>query len=366
MNSPVISAESARELNDLAQTVDPILFWTCNYEPTRSFAISEDALFQTAVQDLYKFAIDTNCVLKGIALNGRSSICRNLLQNSDMRELKRVINTVQMLRSILDHNQSNLNGELASGTDREYRIWLQSNLNKECPNNEDDFAILNNRLYGMGSSLLRISRIAIELIRDRGDTGEIARKWKDATLSWYSTQTRQEQLYKSQLMQFYLAKASAHDVNFTNRCSSADLKRKIRGWIILQLTHCQDAELRTLEREREELSRALDITNPITKAFYAQAPKEYTAALKNIRSEYAAIEEKIASLQSEREDLVAQYGGNEIKYYFEPGRFRRQLDDSVRRLQSCGAAFTLLPQDLLYLDIEYNFDGVASPEGDFE
>ena len=65
MTSPIISVDVARRLNEIIQnTLYSRLFLFCNYEPTNLPAVSEEGKYLVAVQDLYKFAIDSSCILK--------------------------------------------------------------------------------------------------------------------------------------------------------------------------------------------------------------------------------------------------------------------------------------------------------------
>ena len=105
MNTPVISAETANRLNRLVQTqIDSRLFLFCNYEPTHSYTISEDAQFLTAVQDLYKFAIDSSGILQ---------YYYRYVPKADQYQFKPlsgILDKIKALRSVIDHNQSAANG----------------------------------------------------------------------------------------------------------------------------------------------------------------------------------------------------------------------------------------------------------------
>ena len=105
MNAPVISATTARQLNLLVQTqIDSHLFLFCNYEPTHSCAISEDAQFLTAVQDLYKFSIDSSCVLKNYYCFVPQT------DQNRFNQISRIIEKIKAIRAVIDHNQSADNG----------------------------------------------------------------------------------------------------------------------------------------------------------------------------------------------------------------------------------------------------------------
>lgn len=120
MNTPVISAETANRLNRLVQTqIDSRLFLFCNYEPTHSYTISEDAQFLTAVQDLYKFAIDSSGILQ---------YYYRYVPKADQYQFKPlsgILDKIKALRSVIDHNQSAANGMVEQNLIQICATWVE-------------------------------------------------------------------------------------------------------------------------------------------------------------------------------------------------------------------------------------------------
>ena len=225
--------------------------------------------------------------------------------------------------------------------------------------------MLIGELNYMGASLVRISREAMALIQEHSKEGDIIWRWVDSTLSWYCAQAFQTSYYMKQLELLYQFKASRYHIGFIERCTRTDLRRKIRGWIALQLTYPLDIDIAKTERNIQDLSSLLDPTNRNTKKLSQDNPKFYSRLQSEARVNIVKLNTKLDELICEREYLKNQYDGEETKLFFDQARLKKQLRETLERLQKNEISFTLLPQDFLYRDAEYHFDAVASPEGDF-
>lgn len=367
MNSSIISADAARELDGLAQTINPILFWTCNFEPTISYAISEDGRFFTGIQDLYKFAVDANCVLKSIAFNSKSGICPNLLSKQDAGILRSIVETVQMLRAVFDHNHSDLNGKVDSDELYAYRGWIRSKLDKDEPVAQEDFAVLNAALGDMGADLIRLSEQVITCIKGRQDVDAITERWIEKTLQWYCTGTRQN-YYRGQLCSLYYAKGCEYRSNFSNKVDDIMLKGKVNHWIKNQATREFDVEIRELTHEYFDIKGRIDNPSPLMIEIRSKSPEQYEKAVEALRCRLSEIEVKKKEIEVRRsqfeQDCHLKYD-NKISYFFDSKRFYERLRGTLKKLRDTGEVFTLLPQDFLYFDIMYNFEGARVPDEDF-
>lgn len=361
---PVVTAEAARELNIQAQTVDPILFWTCNYEPTICYAISEDARFLTGIQDLYKFAIDTNCVLRDIARNGRHCICPDLLPAKESNELSDLIEIVQNLRAVIDHNQSDMNGSLFSSQTESFTSWVRSIIYKDQPTDSSDFATLNRALNAMGNALVSLSGKIIDLLKQRSDREVVVKKWIEAILQWYCNGTRSV-YYKSQLTDYYVARACARRAYFYSNVKSKELNSKIDRWIKKQTTQCFDAPLKRIRKERDEIQNHLSNPSNQELKLKAKMPEMYNRVVEERKSRLAEIDTEEEKLRRELVAFERLHGRNKCAYFFEAGRLNEQLHITLRALREEGEVFTLLPQDFLQKDVERTFAGVRSPDRDF-
>ncbi len=360
MKVPVITAETGRELNALTQSINPLLFWTCNYEPTLSYAINEDADFLAGIQDLYKFAIDTNCVLKGIAFNRPSCICPDLLSDGESKDLRETIDLVQTLRSVIDHNQSNYDGKLSSSRLDDYISWIRSILGKSEPTCIEDFGKLNDALKEIGNTLVTSSRKIIKRLAKRPDINAIAERWIDTVLKWYCSGTRQE-LYRSQLSDYYLAKACACIPNFKEDINSVELRRAVNRWISLQAMGQFEVPLKKLEAERREIVNAFESPSSQELVLRENYPKEFELVTENRNERLKEIDSETERIKAERSAYQAKCGNNKIDYFFNSERLNKQFQETLIELQKEQAGQTLLPQDFLQFDIERIFSIIRLP-----
>ena len=130
----VISAAQANHLNSLVRKkIDSRLFLTCNYSPTEVPALGSSAKFYLGIQDLYKFAVDTSCVI--------GSLKKYLpvdTEQSFIRGFQTQIDDIKNLRSVIDHSQSSYDGFFAREHLRCYDSIIQAALEK--PKNKDETA----------------------------------------------------------------------------------------------------------------------------------------------------------------------------------------------------------------------------------
>ena len=349
MNVPVISAVTAQQLNrSVQEQIDPHLFLFCNYEPTPSYAISEDAQFLTAVQDLYKFAIDSNCILKYHYKYVSQT------ERHRFRQLSNLIDQINADRAVIDHNQSPDNGRVEQSLLQTYTAWIRSVLGKAEPTTLHDFAVLNAELTQMGNELVRLTKDWIRCIGQKADTdkAKVAEKWAKRTLQWYCKSTKKE-IYMGQLMDAYLARASAagHSINIPNY----QLQRKVNNWIRHAYFFPLSTAIEELETNIAKLENMLQ-----NGAVCAQLSTEQQLLLRRKVAEYR---QQLAMKNQEMADLQTGVGGNSIEYFYR--NLEVQLHRTISALDADQASYTLLPQDLLQEDIQRFFRGVPSPEGDF-
>ena len=300
MNNPIISAQTAEEINEKVQRlIDPKLFLFCNYSPTRVYSFSEDGAYLVAIQDLYKFAIDTSPILKKIhIILPKGSVYQ-------FQDLKRSIECVDMLRSVLDHSQNILNGLEQKKRLDEFLLWQQSVLHTNSePQTNEDFAKLYAELERIAQTLLAqvdklVRMIAALPLKEKEES---VRKWIDILLAWYGSNTKTE-IYKGILADLYISKAQVANPYFLDNIgSSNNIYRKIGSWI------------------------------------------------GEMMPDYA----KDGSWSPNKESVNASYKA-----------LADMLKETFDELVAEGEEFTLLPQDFLYLDAEKRFDLVPSPENDW-
>ena len=201
MTPPIISTAEANRLNGIIQsTLDNRLFMFCNYEPTMSLAVSEQGRFLLAVQDLYKFAIDSCFVLKNH--NWCTFIPKRM--QSNYSRIDEIVAFISGLRSAIDHNQSVANGWLEQQYIASYKEWLLAVISKEAAECEEDYFTLCLELETIADELIRITEMFAYQFSSQTDKQRIIDNWVSETLKWYTTS--KQDIYRSQMIDAYIAR----------------------------------------------------------------------------------------------------------------------------------------------------------------
>lgn len=355
-----IASKRVKDLEQLARSIAPSLFWTCNFEPTVSYSVNADGMFYEGIQDLYKFAIDTNCVFRPLVFNSKNAIYKQLLKPNEVHTARTHFETVQMLRSVMDHNQSVSNGWIASSNLNAYTQWIQVLIGKEFPEHDEDFLVLCNALKDIGNALIKDSELMLQRLKLVGDRERLTERWTDAIIQWYCKDTRQT-YYWGQLMDSYVARALPRNPRFLTSMTDNRLFGKVKSWIHAQVMHERDQ----LDAKKTELQNSLDHPNKIERELRARYPEDYEKKCADQRKEIQTINERQREIDKEFQDLQNRCGSNPSHWFFYPQRLKKQLQVTLEYLRKSDEGFTLLPQDFLQKDVERNFDGIASPDGDF-
>ncbi len=221
MKHPLLTDKDAERLNcSVQEKIDKTLFLCCNYSPTKSYAYSEDGYFITSVQDLYKFVIDTSCVIN------HWYMYIPYYERYKFKKLDMLLNEISMLRSVIDHNQSELNGESEKECLEKYQAWLTHFLGKCEPSEPEDFAKLNQRLSYTAKEIITQLDEFIDCVSRSPDKEEHINLWKQKTFEWYSSNTKTS-MYWSFLQMEYLSRAKKNKKDISGR----DLNRKVNAWI---------------------------------------------------------------------------------------------------------------------------------------
>ena len=363
MNTPVISADAAQKLNQKVQEeIDPRLFLCCNYHPTASYAIGEDGKYMTSIQDLYKFAIDSNCIIKVY----KRFLPWDSLSEEERDTFKRfdaVLKQVDLLRAVTDHNNSPQNGYMEKERAERYGEWLYEVLGKPTPETQADFAQLNQQLADMAADLLQGLHYFVACAARQHNRNEIVADWIDRTLRWYCSPTKQE-IYKGQIMDAYIANTRAYGRDYPELYQIRRLTPKIQAWV-------RDAFLAPIEKEQKEADDAIEMnqkilngSTPMVQALRAKMTPENWAIMESrCQEQIAQNEQKKETLRWERQELECKIGQNPLDFLFEG--LEDQLRRTMAKCETDGIEYTLLPQDLLQIDVEWFFQNVPSRNGDF-
>ena len=355
-----ITLEDVKNLEDLAREISPIVFWTCNYEPTESYSINEDAMFLDGIQDLYKFAIDTNCVLRSLVYNSKNSIYDGLLGREERTRMRSHIDTIQMLRSVIDHNQSELNGRYSAESLDSYRMWIKTHLGSNQPTSNGDFSRLCDALEDLGTALMSDCEMILNRLRRMSNRQGIVDRWVDATIRWYCTGTRQ-QYYKGQLADYYIARALRLRPQFLDNTPQWQINSKVNRWIRAQVTYEYDR----LMAEKTSIQEHIDHPTAMELRVKSSHPKIYDEMQAQRKQDIETISIKLGLIETDFDRLRAKNADDKCSWFFDSRRLGNQLRSTIESLETNGESFSLLPQSLLQLDAELNFKDVPSPDHDF-
>ena len=351
MISAIITEEQAAELNRMVQEkIHGTLFVFCNYMPTVSHGYSEDMKYSIGIQDLYKFAVDSNWLLGQY---------RKILPESQLWQFNRMRNTIEdirTLRSVFDHNTNPVNGQMEKDRLDWYYRWVRTVTGKNEPETPNDFKLLNQKLTAMANDLIQYVKKLITCISEQPNRTEVIRIWTDQTLHWYCNNTKTE-IYKGQLEAAYVANANC-------TYQPWELWRKVKKWIHKALFYPIQTQIEELDEQIQGLDDMLQARNPRFNSLREQLPEsKWNTMQMRFQKQRDDYQHKKDEAQCEKVALEEQIGDNYVAYFF--NNLESQLRKTIERLDADGCAYTLLPQDLMQEDIEYVFGGVPSPEKDF-
>lgn len=336
----VISAERAEQMNQLVRNrIDSHLFLTCNYVPTDVPAPSSSAKFYLGIQDLYKFTVDTSCIINYLWKYAPSSMERNFVNS-----FRSQVNDIQDLRAVIDHSQSETGGFFAREYLRHYDsiVWAALNKCKDKdkvklrPEDEKDFELLYADLEARSARLLGDLESFIEQVAVSDQKANIVENWTKAILDWYS---RKQDIYLGLLGNTYQAKM-VQKQGLTNAGMSTNLGESVSG---LQGFQMRGKLNRWIERALfADLDKQLDSC-----IFIINESKDIKAIKKA-----TARRDECYQKRQDREKLI----GEDCRDYFFKN-LRRQLEDTMASYSG-----GLLPQELLQADINRVFDGVDSQD----
>lgn len=315
----VISVEQANALNKMVrEKIDKALFLICNYAPTEAPAPHADAKFYLGIQDLYKFTVDTSCIIGNLCYYVPGD------KKSMFSNFRKQIGDIKVLRTVIDHNiDSEYGGFFVREQLESYTNLLHTVLGKLQPEREDDFQLLYDNLETRAAHLLTDLESFINTVAISCDKEVIAENWKQAILDWYC---KKQDIYMGQLADTYLANMATEGV-VVESIRGYQLRQKLDGWI-------ENALFADLDRKIESCD------------FIISEHPEYAAR---------AVAEKEKHLQV-REQRCIQIGNLSCRDYFFKN-LNRQLQETMRTYSG-----GLLPQELLQADIKRVFSGVGAED----
>lgn len=335
----VISVTQADQLNHLVRKeIDSRLFLTCNYTPTEVPALGSSAKFYLGIQDLYKFAVDTSCVISNL-----DKYLPSDTEQSFIRDFRAQIDDIKNLRSVIDHSQSGCDGFFAREHLSRYDSIIHAALDKPKnkdkvvakaklrPETESDFELLYASLKERADRLLENLEFFIKRVATSDEREEITIRWIEAIIEWYG---RKQDIYLGQLGDVYQAKMADAQKNSTlwyRQGTSGELRGyQLRGKLNRWIENALFADLDSMIQNCEYIIH--------------NYPKQAKMAM----------EKRDKHLQA-RQEREAQIGENSRDYFFR--NLSQQLEDTMK-----GYSGGLLPQELLLADIQRVFDKVHSQD----
>lgn len=358
MSDPILTAKHAEDLNKLVQSlIDSRLYLFCNYEPTIRHVISEDGEYLVNIQDLYKFAIDSSCIIKQYY---------KILPESDywqFSNLRKLLDQISTFRTVFAHNISDKDGQLSVDKMAIYESWVRSAIGKTAPQTTDDFKILNRKLSDMATELLQSIEKLIRHFSQIPDQGSVVSSWIDKTLYWYSNNTKTD-IYKGNLVSAYIANSKAAGKNTDDVYWRRGVNRKVSRWIESALRHPVQSKIDQTEEEIRQIKDVLDGKNPMFEDSRRKLPAAKVEEILNkFRLSLREKQQQLSNLRCEMERLDKEIGKDSAKYFYR--NLEKQLRETIENLEQSSTSYTLLPQDLIQEDIARVFRGVPSLEHDF-
>ena len=358
MSDSILTTKHAEDLNKLVQSlIDSRLFLLCNYEPTIRHAISEDGEYLLNIQDMYKFAIDSSCIIKQY---------RRILPQSDhwqFSDLRKLLDQISTFRAVFDHNISDKDGQLSMDEMALYVTWVRSAIGKSAPQTMDDFKILNQKLADMAAELLQSLERFIRCASRISDKRSVVGSWIDITLYWYSNNTKTD-IYKGNLISAYIANSKASGTNTDVVYWRRGASRKVCRWIEEALCYPIQSKIDQANKEIGYIKDILDGKLPRFEDACRKLPSAKAEEMLNqFRRSLSEKQQELSRLECELELLVEKFGGDPVKYFYR--NLENQLRETIGSLDQADISYTLLPQDLIQEDIARVFRGVPSPEHDF-
>lgn len=326
MKDIISSSSAVTELNLLVQQkLAPHLFLCCNYNPLNLTGLNDDGKYYPAITNLYRVAYDSSCVIKQLfrfdpKINVRSETYHNLKDSLD---------TINILRSIVAHNNSPHNGHRESSNLDEYHYWVRKIIGKDEPDCCEDYSLLFHELQKISDTLYSSLVDYIETASKSPNKEAIVEKWEAMIIDWYCGGNVKRDIFLGELENEYLARAQ--------RISIDRLDIQVARWI---------QNYYTKETSLANLQSLADMTRD---------PKSKTAILKAIADRRQVINDDIVDTETKFRDRS-------------PYCYQNRLFADLQNLlletlaeEKC----SMLPDVLLQRQIQKMFANVASPNKDF-
>lgn len=337
----IISEAQAEELNaKIMKIIDKRLFLFCNFEPTPNYSISPEGQYYLAIQDLYKYTIDSFALAK----------YWNYINHKDrfkFNAIKEAQDFASMIRSATDHNQSSHNGAKEREIIKNYKMWIKTSLNKDTPESINDFEKLVNILKDYADRFTLAVSNLIDYIDTLDNKQSIINRLIEDTLDWYCKS--KSEIYFGLLMDEYEFRARTE-------LSHVDLKYRTFNWVKQYL--------------QVQLDEKNDIYFSIVKCI---EDTEYCYQRFHFHSNDSVNRQKLEKRKTDTEKDINRLSSkiNDINnkktnaFSVLKENLKETLKETMLILDDKSQSYTLLPQDIMQESIELQFRAIRSPNGDF-
>lgn len=348
IHTPIISAEYAESVNDkVRKRIDDKLFMLCNYSPDAYPTFSEKEVFETSLNDLYRFAFDSGFVLSKLKTIVKEAnlhnqmICGKLGKTADT--IRKLTERIKELRIYKTHNCDERNGFFSLIARQNFEIAIGCR-KLTC---EKDYNYLNTNLIQVirDSMISNISDFIdeVELLDDE-DKLQLTLQWKKAIIAHYCKSHNNH--YVGQMIDMLSLQLSQVDFRKINYQNAFTIAKK---WIQNYYNQAVDICRKKLEKYKKEIDE-VDIyiqnneSDEELKSYLIEEKEKIEQTVQEIKNELLTLE-KYDKLENDEQ----------FKCFFE--NLSHQLLDIVKveKYQS------MLPQDLLQKHISIYFKNVPTP-----
>lgn len=238
--------EKVKFLNECARSIDPSLFFFCNYDPLPLPSFTFYDCFLLAIQELYKFAIDC-CPLHSVFLNscsGSKNACADplsrqlsYLPEESRTQYSQIYRRIQILRTVYDHNLSKSNSALQHRNLNEFCNAFVYTTGFEYDANDlssKDFEPAYSKLMDDAENLAGfITSFAQQIkILPPQQKDSVVKAWREKILAWYSRSAARRDIFRGHFpsqpsfkeFQNFMVKASGQYIRLPDH-----MRKIIRG-----------------------------------------------------------------------------------------------------------------------------------------
>ena len=212
------SDEAERINNLLRDKVASHLFIFCNYNPSPIIVKEKEGLFLKSIQDLYIFLIDSSIV------SSLAYIAKNNNLRLDYKNIKKIISTSDVLRSVLDHNQAK--ESVGDENIIKYNKWISEIIGKPEVDDPVDYVKPYEEILNMAYKVVNIIEIFINSIGSKVDIEKLIEDFENIIYDFYKRPISNV-VFKNQIKMVYIRKLSELNNSMYNKVDKKNIDKNI-------------------------------------------------------------------------------------------------------------------------------------------